>query len=281
MSSTPTAGTSSSRPASCRAAARSSRWPPSSGARVRPPASRARAPSSPPTASSSAGSAAPAPSRSVIREAQRVIVEREARLLLLGTPEQFGDAVPGRDASSCRSRARARGPCEVFVEPVDPDPAPGHRRPARRWRRRWPSWRRRSAGGATCVEVADFSAAELDARVDRRRSPPRGTATRRRSSRRSRPRPAFVGLVASRKRGEAVLGYLAERGVPAGPAGPGAARRSASTSATPRTARSRSPILAELVQLRAAGALLPGTGHGEPRPAAPRPLSRRSTRCAA
>ena len=26
--------------------------------------------------------------------------------------------------------------------------------------------------------------------------------------------PAFVGLVASRKRGEAVLGYLAERGVP-------------------------------------------------------------------
>ena len=26
--------------------------------------------------------------------------------------------------------------------------------------------------------------------------------------------PAFVGLVASRKRGEAVLGYLADRGVP-------------------------------------------------------------------
>ena len=42
----------------------------------------------------------------------------------------------------------------------------------------------------------------------------RATATRRPSSTPSPAGPAFVGLVASRKRGEAVLGYLAERGVP-------------------------------------------------------------------
>ena len=35
-------------------------------------------------------------------------------------------------------------------------------------------------------------------------------------------RPAYLGLVASRRRGEAVLGYLAERGVPQGPARQGA-----------------------------------------------------------
>src|SRR4051812_26716038 len=30
----------------------------------------------------------------VVREAQRVIADRTAKLLLLGTPEQFGDSVP-------------------------------------------------------------------------------------------------------------------------------------------------------------------------------------------
>ena len=57
----------------------------------------------------------------VIREAQRAIVERAARLLLLGTPEQFGHAVPDGMRVipiSCQSE----GAMEVYVEPVIPTP---------------------------------------------------------------------------------------------------------------------------------------------------------------
>jgi xanthine dehydrogenase accessory factor len=66
--------------------------------------------------------------------------------------------------------------------------------------------------------------------------------------------PAYVGLVASHKRGEAVLGYLAERGVPQHlldrvrtPVGIDLGRTTHQEIAV--------SILAELVQLRAAGAL--------------------------
>ena len=87
-------------------------------------------------------------------------------------------------------------------------------------------------------------------------------------------RPAYLGLVASRKRGEAVLGYLADRGVPKdqldqvhAPAGLDLGRTSHEEMAV--------AILAELVQLRASGALRrslpaprqePGT-HGAEAPA--------------
>ena len=63
-----------------------------------------------------------------IREAQRVIRERRARLLLLGTPEQFGAPVPDGMTVipiSCQSE----GALQVYVEPVLPDPAAGRRRP--------------------------------------------------------------------------------------------------------------------------------------------------------
>jgi len=67
-------------------------------------------------------------------------------------------------------------------------------------------------------------------------------------------RPAYLGLVASRRRGEAVLGYLAERGVPQdqldrvhAPAGLDLGRTTHEEMAV--------AILAELVQLRASGAL--------------------------
>jgi xanthine dehydrogenase accessory factor len=68
--------------------------------------------------------------------------------------------------------------------------------------------------------------------------------------------PAFVGLVASRKRGEAVLGYLADRGVPRTlldrvhvPVGLDLGRTTHREIAV--------AILAQLVQSRAAGALTP------------------------
>jgi xanthine dehydrogenase accessory factor len=67
-------------------------------------------------------------------------------------------------------------------------------------------------------------------------------------------RPAYLGLVASRKRAEAVLGYLADRGVPKdqldrvhAPAGLDLGRTSHEEMAV--------AILAQLVQLRASGVL--------------------------
>jgi xanthine dehydrogenase accessory factor len=69
---------------------------------------------------------------------------------------------------------------------------------------------------------------------------------------------AYVGLVASRKRAEAVLGYLRDRGVPEdalkrvhAPAGLDLGHVATDEIAV--------AILAEIVQLRAAGSLEPGT----------------------
>jgi xanthine dehydrogenase accessory factor len=71
-------------------------------------------------------------------------------------------------------------------------------------------------------------------------------------------RPAYLGLVGSRRRGATVLGYLADRGVPQDqldrvrvPAGLDLGRTTHQEIAV--------AILAELVQLRASGALAPGT----------------------
>src|SRR5436190_11132503 len=57
----------------------------------------------------------------VISEAQHVMEEGTARLLLLGTPEQFGAAVPDGMTVipiSCQSE----GALEVYIEPVLPVP---------------------------------------------------------------------------------------------------------------------------------------------------------------
>jgi xanthine dehydrogenase accessory factor len=80
-------------------------------------------------------------------------------------------------------------------------------------------------------------------------------------------RPAYLGLVGSRRRGSAVLGYLAERGVPKDqlskvhvPAGLDLGKTTHQEIAV--------AILAELVQLRASGAL------GSDRPAHPAKAAR-------
>ena len=91
-------------------------------------------------------------------------------------------------------------------------------------------------------------------------------------------RPAYVGLVGSKRRGGAVLGYLADRGVPRDqldrirvPAGLDLGRTTHPEIAV--------AILAELVQLRAAGALARsrpsaggGNARGKPASAAARSL---------
>jgi xanthine dehydrogenase accessory factor len=189
----------------------------------------------------------------VVREAQRVIAERTPKLLLLGTPEQFGDSVPEGMvpvAISCQSE----GAMQVYIEPVIPAPhltvvgrSPMVHTLADLARAL--GWR------ADVCDGPDLSAADLS---------PRSVvivATQGHGDEDAIERavsafPAFVGLVASRRRGEAVLGYLADRGVPRNlldrvqvPVGLDLGHTSHREIAV--------AVLAQLVQLRAAGALAP------------------------
>jgi xanthine dehydrogenase accessory factor len=189
----------------------------------------------------------------VIREAQRVIAERTPKLLLLGTSEQFGDSVPEGMvpvAISCQSE----GAMQVYIEPVVPAPhltivgrSPMVHTLAEMARAL--GWR------ADVRDGADLSAAELDARsvvIVATQGHGDEDAIERAVS----ASPAFVGLVASRRRGEAVLGYLADRGVARDlldrvrvPVGLDLGHTSHREIAV--------AVLAQLVQMRAAGTLAP------------------------
>jgi xanthine dehydrogenase accessory factor len=200
----------------------------------------------------------------VIREAQRVIAERKAKLLLLGAADQFGlldqsgAGVPDgmvAVAISCQSE----GAMQVYIEPVIPSP---HltivgRSPmahtladlarALGWRadvRDGPDLSAATLGTRSVVIVATQGHGDEEA-VERAVS----------------ASPAFVGLVASRKRGEAVLGYLADRGVPRDlldrvrvPVGLDLGHTTHREIAV--------AVLAQLVQLRAAGELSPQPAPG-------------------
>lgn len=186
----------------------------------------------------------------VIREAQRVIRSREPRLLFLGTTDEAMNGLPDGVLyvpMSCQSE----GAIQVYVEPVVPvlDLLVVGRSPmthvlaalaeALGWSARVadvPDLRPADIGERSLVVVAtqghgDEEALELAVSA----------------------RPAFVGLVASRKRGVALLEYLTERGV---------AQEALERVHTPvgldlgHTSHREIAVavLAELVQLRAAGA---------------------------
>ena len=187
----------------------------------------------------------------VIREAQRVIAEGTARLLLLGTPDQFGGAVPDGMTVipiSCQSE----GALEIYIEPVLPAPhlvivggSPMVRTLA-------------SLAGALgwrtdVIDGPDFTADSADERsmvvVATQGHGDEDVLTQAVAA-----RPAYLGLVGSRRRGTTVLGYLADRGVPKEeldrvrvPAGLDLGKTTHQEIAV--------AILAELVQLRASGAL--------------------------
>jgi xanthine dehydrogenase accessory factor len=192
----------------------------------------------------------------VIREAQRVIQSREARLLFLGTTDEATTAVPDGMVyvpMSCQSE----GALQVFIEPVTPviDLLVVGRSPmvhllaelatSLGWQARVADLPGLSADDITertLVVIAtqghgDEEALELAARAD----------------------PAFLGLVASQKRGVSLLEYLAERGVP---------REQLDRVHTPvgvdlghTTHREIAvSVLAELVQHRAAGHFGPAGG---------------------
>jgi xanthine dehydrogenase accessory factor len=187
----------------------------------------------------------------VIREARQVIAGGTARLLLLGSPGQFGAAVPDGMTVvpiSCQSE----GALEVYIEPVVPAPSlvvVG-----------------RSPMAATLAELAravgwradliageDFTAADATGR-SMVVVATQGHGDEEIVEQAVAARPAYLGLVGSRKRGAAVLGYLADRGVPADqldrvrvPAGLDLGSTTHQEIAV--------AILAELVQVRASGAL--------------------------
>jgi len=192
----------------------------------------------------------------VIREAKQAMADGNPRLLLLGSPDQFGTAVPEGMAVvpiSCQSE----GALEVYIEPVLPVPhlvivgsSPMARTLAElagalNWRTALVSPEEFTADGAAGLGADERSLVVVATQ---------GHGDEDVIERAAALRPAYLGLVASRKRGEAVVGYLAERGVPKdqldrvrAPAGLDLGKTTHEEMAV--------AILAELVQLRASGPL--------------------------
>jgi len=187
----------------------------------------------------------------VIREAQRVIADGEARLLLLGTPEQFGAAVPD-GMTVVPIACQSEGALEVYIEPVLPAPhlvVVGRSPMAHTLTdlARALGWR------AVLIDGPDFTAADAAER-SMVVVATQGHHDEEAVEQAVAAGPAYLGLVGSQRRGEALLGYLAERGVPRDrldkvrvPAGLDLGRTTHEEIAV--------AILAELVQLRASGAL--------------------------
>ena len=187
----------------------------------------------------------------VIREARQVIASGTARLLLLGTPGQFGEAVPDGMTVvpiSCQSE----GALEIYIEPVTPVPSlvvVGRSPMAQTLAdlARGVGWRARLVAGEdfTATDVGRHSIVVVATQ---------GHGDEEIVEQAVAARPAYLGLVGSAKRGAAVLGYLADRGVPQDqldrvrvPAGLDLGPTSHQEIAV--------AILAELVQARAAGTL--------------------------
>src|SRR5579862_7537702 len=202
----------------------------------------------------------------VIREAQRVMADGAAKLLLLGTPDQFGAAVP-EGMTVIPIACQSEGALEIYIEPILPVPhlvIVGNSPMARTLAdlARALGWR------TDLVSGPDFATATADERSmvvvatqghDDEDVLERAVAAR----------PAYLGLVGSRRRGATVLGYLADRGVPQEeldrvkvPAGLDLGKTTHEEIAV--------AILAELVQLRASGAL-PGSSAGSGAGAAAKP----------
>jgi xanthine dehydrogenase accessory factor len=187
----------------------------------------------------------------VIRAAQDVLTTGIAQLLLLGSPDQFGGIVPEGMAVipvSCQSD----GALEVYIEPVLPVPhlvVVGRSPMAHTLANlaQLLGWR------ADLIAGADFASSDASER-SMVVVATQGHNDEEVVERAAAARPAYLGLVGSARRGAAVLGYLAERGVAQDqldrvrvPAGLDLGRTTHPEIAV--------AILAELVQLRAAGAI--------------------------
>jgi len=191
----------------------------------------------------------------VIREGQKVIAEGEARLLLLGPADEFGHVPEGMVVvpMACQSE----GAMQLYVEPVQSSPhlvVVGH-----------------SPMASTLVDLAavlGWRAELIDSDSFKKATVSRDAvvvvATQGHDDEDTlehaiRAKPAFAGLVASHKRGDAVVGYLRDRGVSEDllervhvPVGLDLGHTSHTEIAV--------AILAELVSLKAKGELAMGSG---------------------
>ena len=192
----------------------------------------------------------------VIREAKQVMADGNARLLLLGSPDQFGGAVP-EGMTVVPISCQSDGALEIYIEAVLPVPhlvivgsSPMAHTLAQLSRAL--DW------STDLVSPHNFAAADAGQQRAAGRSmvivATQGHGDEDMIERAVKMQPAYLGLVASRRRAEAVLGYLAERGVPKdqldrvhAPAGLDLGKTTHEEMAV--------AILAELVQLRASGAL--------------------------
>ncbi len=207
----------------------------------------------------------------VIREARQVMADGNARLLLLGSPDQFGTAIPD-GMTVVPIACQSEGALEIYIEPVLPVPhlvivgsSPMAHTLAELGRAL--DWL------VELVDPAEFGSAPRPA--DERSMvivATQGHGDEDMVERAVALRPAYLGLVASRRRGEAVLGYLADRGLPReqldrvrAPAGLDLGKTTHEEMAV--------AILAELVQLRASGALGGERAVPGPRPGRGLPLA--------
>jgi xanthine dehydrogenase accessory factor len=188
----------------------------------------------------------------LIREALRAIEDREPRLLVLGTEAQIGHVPHGVTAIavSCQSE----GALQIYVEPVFAAPhliVVGRSPMAHTLAQlaRGLDWL------VDLIDGPDFTTEHADPRAIVVVAT-QGHGDEEVLEAAIAAQPAYLGLVASRRRGEAVLGLLAERAVP---------RKALDRVHVPvgmdlghTTHREVAvAVLAELVQLRAAGELTP------------------------
>jgi xanthine dehydrogenase accessory factor len=188
----------------------------------------------------------------VIREAQRVIQSREARLLFLGTtdPDDPATAAMPEGMVYVPMSCQSEGALQVFVEPVVPvlDLLVVGRSPMAHLLAQLATdlgW------SSHVVDLPELSPSDIHER-SLVVVATQGHGDEEALEICARARPAFLGLVASHKRGVSLLEYLAERGVPQElldrvrtPVGLDLGHTSHREIAV--------AILAELVQLRAAG----------------------------
>jgi xanthine dehydrogenase accessory factor len=186
----------------------------------------------------------------VIREAKQVMADGNARLLLLGTPDQFGAAVP-EGMTVVPISCQSEGALEIYIEPVFPVPhlvivgsSPMSHTLA--------ELARALGWSADLVSGSEFTPGDADER-SMIVVATQGHGDEEMMESAIAAHPAYLGLVASHRRAEAVLGYLADRGVPRdqldkvhAPAGLDLGKTSHEEIAV--------AVLAELVQLRASGA---------------------------
>jgi xanthine dehydrogenase accessory factor len=191
----------------------------------------------------------------VVREALKALEEGSPRLLFLGPPEELeGRARDG--VVTVPIACQSEGALEVYVEPVLPQPqivAIG-RSPAA-------EALAALATGLGWRSVLIEDSAEFQVDIDKRSYvvvATQGHFDEDALEHALATPAAYVGLVASRKRADAVLGYLRDRGVAHealarvhAPAGLDLGHVSTEEIAV--------AILAEIVQLRAAGSLQPAT----------------------